>query len=249
VFDKAIEELEDSVGIKRQYAPYLANTGDHDRALDFYEDCLEAMPNDPGLMFEYAQALVAADRAFEAPRVLRDLLNMQLEPNLAAQVNALLVEVDQPKRAEAVKLAAEQLEKGDAAGAIRDLKPLTNWLADYWKLWAVLANAYNQADQATEAEQAALRLINIFPNCEPGYIELANALLAQGKSDESYSALAVALQTLPGSVPIGINLALAAYRSGRNEEAKALARQLKEAVASNPDLAQMMDGILDDTLV
>ncbi|MBX3097727.1 MAG: tetratricopeptide repeat protein, partial [Fimbriimonadaceae bacterium] len=243
VFDSAIETLEDSAMVKRSYAPYLVQKQDFDRALDFYEDVLDVAPSDPGLMFEYAQALVAANRAFEAPRVLRDMLTLQLEPNLKAHVHAMLIEVDQPNRAEAVGEAAKKAEGGDPAGAVRDLKPLMNWLADYWKMWAVLANAYNAQEMWNEAEDAAARLIELFPGCEPAYVEYANALSGQEKEEQAYSALLVALQRIPGSALIGLNLALTAKRVGRTDEARELARQLRPALQGREDLAKLLDDL------
>lgn len=243
ILDEALTTLEDNVGVKRQYAPYLSGKGDHDRALDFYEDCLDVAPTDPQLMFEYANALVAANRSFEAPRVLRDMLNLQIDPNLRAQVHALLVETDQPKRAEAVKIAAQSLESGQPEDALRDIKPLANWLSDYWKMWAVYSSAANQAGQHQEAETAARRLIDLFPGCEPAYVELANALSGLEREEECYSTLAVAMGMFPGSVPIGLSLALSANRLGRTDEAKNLSRQLREAVAGNPELVKVLDQI------
>lgn len=241
VFDHALEHLEDPLVVKRMYAPYLAQKGDMDRALDFYEDCLDVAPTDPGLMYEYAQTLVAANRAFEAPRVLRDMLQLQLEPNLRANVLATLVETDQPKRAEAVRLAAQKVEEGDVEGALRELRPLKTWLGDYWKMWAVIANAYNAAEEWRDAEEAAVKLVDLYPGCEPAYIEYATALAGQERHEEAYQALAVALNRIPGSAAIGLNLAMAAKKIGRDDEAKMLAGQLRPALQQRPDLIQVLD--------
>lgn len=242
-FDDAIESLTEPNLAKRSYAPYLVQKGEFDRALDLYEDVLDATPTDPGLMFEYAQALVAANRAFEAPRVLRDMLTLQLDQNLRAHVHAMLIEVDQPNRAEAVAEAAKKAENGDPAGAIRDLKPLVNWLSDYWKLWAVMANAYNAQEMWTEAEESAVRLIELFPGCEPAYVEYANAKSGQNQEEAAHAALVTALQRIPGSALIGLNLALTANRIGRKDEAKELARQLRPALQGRDDLLQLLDNI------
>lgn len=241
VFDNALENLEDALVVKRMYAPYLAQKGDMDRALDFYEDCLDVAPTDPGLMYEYAQTLVAANRGFEAPRVLRDMLQLQLEPNLRANVLATLVETDQPKRAEAVQLAAQKVEEGDVEGALRELRPLKTWLGDYWKMWAVIANAYNAAEEWRDAEEAAVKLVDLYPGCEPAYIEYATALAGQERHEEAYQALAVALNRIPGSAAIGLNLAMAAKKIGRDDEAKMLAGQLRPALQQRPDLIQVLD--------
>jgi hypothetical protein len=46
---------------------------------------------------------------------------------------------------------------------------------------------------------------------------------------------------VPGSVPIGINLGLAAKRVGRTDEARALAKQLREALRDHKDLHPILD--------
>ena len=56
---------------------------------------------------------------------------------------------------ESVENARTKMENNDFEGAVRDLKPLRNWLADYWKMWALLSAAYNRLEQPVEAEEAA----------------------------------------------------------------------------------------------
>jgi hypothetical protein len=47
----------------------------------------------------------------------------------------------------------------------------------------------------------------------------------------------------PGSLPIHINLALAAKKVGQEDEARGLARQIREAVGSNPELDLVLSEI------
>lgn len=235
-FDLALETLEDNTLIKRYYAPYLSQKGDLDRAMDYYEDCLDAAPADVPLLLEYAQTLQKAERAFEVPKILRDVLNLPVDQNTRANVGAWLIELDQPKRVEAVGSAQQRLEAGDADGAIRELKPLVNWLGDYWKMWLVLAQAYNRAGQFDEAEKASVNLLNLYPGFEPGYAELVSALGGQGRNEEAYNVLRNAIVQFPSSVPIAINLALAAKRTGRSDEARGLAKQLREAIGNDQNL-------------
>lgn len=236
VFENALTSIEDNTIVKRYYAPLLSQKGDLDRAMDFFEDCLDVAPADIELMLEYAQTLAKAERDFEIPQVLKNVLSANPEPNTRAQTLAWLIELEQPKRVEVVMAAQQKIEAGDHEGAVRDLKPLRNWLADYWKLWALLAAAYNRLDQSPEAEDAAKRLIDLFPACEPGYAELASALNQQGRHEEAYNILRYAAATLPQSLPVHINLGLAAKRAGHVDEARQLARQLREAVGPNEEL-------------
>jgi len=244
-FEDALEQLEDDdakLVVKRYYAPALLQKGEMDRAMDFYEDCIDVAPTDVPLLVEYAQTLEQADRAFEVPKILRDILAANPDQNTRAQVNARLIELEQPKRVEAVQGAQQKMEAEDFAGAAKDLRGLKTWLGDYWKMWLLLASALNRTEEFAEAEEAARQLINMFPGCEPAYGEVATALTGLNREDEAYNALRFGTSQLPNSLPIVINLALAAKRLGRVDEARGLARQIRESIGSNPDL----DPILDD---
>jgi Flp pilus assembly protein TadD len=226
--------------IKRFYAPYLAEKGELDRAMDFYEDCLDVAPTDVPLLLEYANTLQKAGRDFEIPKILRDVLQTNPDPNTRAQTLAWLIELEQPKRVESVVSAEKKMGEGDFAGAVRDLKPLRNWLADYWKLWAMLSAAHNRLGEAEEAEQAAKKLLELFPGCEPGYGELVSALSAQDRNDEAYQIMRFAAMNMPGALGVHVNLALAAKRAGHADEARSLARQIREAVGPNEELEPVL---------
>jgi tetratricopeptide (TPR) repeat protein len=238
LFESALERLKDDelLFVKRYYAPLLVNQEDLDRAMDFYEDCIDTAPNDIPLLMEYAQTLKAADREFEVPAILDSILASNPDPNVRAETLAWKTEITEPKRAEAVRSAEEKASNGDFDGAVRELRPLRNWLADYWKLWAVLAGAHNRLEQPEEAKEAAERLINLYPGCEPGYAEFMAALTSLGQFEEAYNLMRFAASNMPHSLGIHINLALAAKRAGHSDEAKALSKQLREAIGPNPEL-------------
>jgi tetratricopeptide (TPR) repeat protein len=240
VFDNALEVLEDNTVIKRYYAPLLVQKGEFDRAMDFYEDVLDVAPNDIPTLVEYSQTLESAGREFEVPNVLKTILASNPDPNTRATAMARLIELEQPKRVESVINAQAKIDAEDFQGAIRDLKPLRNWLADYWKLWALLAVAYNRTEQFEDAEEASKRVLELYPGFEPVYIEMTNALTSQGKTDEAYQFIRYAAANNPSSLPIHLNLGLAAKRAGHVEEARNLAKQIREAVGPNPDLEPVL---------
>lgn len=242
-FETGLETLEDNTVVKRYYAPYLSEKGDVDRAMDFYEDCLDASPADVQLLLEYAGTLKKAGRDFEIPKILRDVLQANPDPNTRAQTLAWLIEIEQPKRVESVEQAEKKMNEGDFAAAVRELKPLRNWLADYWKLWALLSAAHNRLGEASEAEQAAKKLLELFPGCEPGYGELVTALSALDRNDEAYQIMRFAAMNMPGALGIHVNLALAAKRAGHADEAKSLARQIREAIGPNEELEPVLTEI------
>ena len=242
-FEQALEVVDENLVVKRFYAPWLMKKGDLDRAMDFYEDILDEAPNDIQVLTEYAQTLEAAGRDFEVPQVMKNILASNPDSNTRAQAMARLIELEQPKRVENVEAAQAKLEAGDLQGAISSLKPLRNWLADYWKLWALLSSAYNRTSQFVDAEEAARRLLELYPGCEPGYGELVNALHGQGKFDDAYQLMRYAFTHNQNSLPIAINMAIAAKRAGQDQEAKELAKSIREAIGPNEELEPILSEI------
>lgn len=49
----------------------------------------------------------------------------------------------------------------------------------------------------------------------------------------------------PSSLPLHLNLGLAAKRAGHQEEARMMAKQIREALAQDPNRSQI-DAVLDD---
>lgn len=239
-FDLGLEILEDSTPLKRYYASVLARKNEYDRAMDYFEDYLDANPTDVDALLEYAQTLMAAERTFEVPKILRDLLNLQIDPNLRAEVTAWLIELEQPKRVEAIQAAKDQMAKKDLTAAIHSLQAVKNWLSDYWKLWALLSSAYNQAGRYKEAEEAAHTLINLYPNCEPAYAELAASMMGQGKDEEAYELSRYAITHISNSIPMAINLAVTAKRTGRDEETKSLIKQIRESAGNDQSIESIL---------
>lgn len=243
-FETGLETVTDNLVIKRYYAPYLAQNNDVDRAMDFYEDCIDFAPTDVSLLLEYAQTLQAAERDFEIPQVLQNVLKSNPDPSTRANTQAWLIELEQPKRVEAVTLAQQKLAEGDAEGAIRDLKPMRNWLADYWKLWAILSSANNKIGDYAEAELCAQKLLEIFPNCEPAFGELREALNGQGRNEEAWQFMQYAFANNQQSFGAFINLGLAAKKAGHVAEAQQITEQIKAVASQNPEMMAELTDIL-----
>lgn len=239
-FEDALEKLDDKTLVKRVYAPVLAENDDIDRAMDFYEDVIDENPTDVALNLEYARVLEKANRQVDIPEVLQNVLQVTQDPNIRAQTAGWLIELEQPKRAEVVKEASEKAEKGDFEGALRDLKPLKTWLGDYWKMWMVLASCLNNTGDHVEGEKAARTLLEMFPQCEPGYVELNNALGAQGKNEEAFALMEIAIGNMPNSLPIAVSYGLAAKRAGHGDVAKNIASQIRNAVGEQDGLKDIL---------
>ncbi|HLO97053.1 MAG TPA: hypothetical protein VK171_00545, partial [Fimbriimonas sp.] len=243
-FETGLESVTDNLVIKRYYAPYLAQNNDVDRAMDFYEDCIDFAPTDVPLLLEYAQTLQVAERDFEIPQVLQNVLKSNPDPSTRANTQAWLIELEQPKRVEAVTAAQQKLAEGDAEGAIRDLKPMRNWLADYWKLWAILSSANNKIGDYAEAELCAQKLLEIFPNCEPAFGELREALNGQGRHEEAWQFMQYAFANNQQSFGAFINLGLAAKKAGHEAEAHQITEQIKAVASQNPEMMAELTDIL-----
>jgi tetratricopeptide (TPR) repeat protein len=218
--------------VKRYFAPFLAQKGENDLAMDYYEDALEVAPEDVQTLFEYAQTLAAAGRQHEIPDVLNRILNAPgADMDAKANARAWQYELEQPKRTEALQRAESLMEKEEFGKAIEELEPLTTWMPEYWKPWALLATLYNRAQRFEDAERAATQLLQIFPGFEPSYEEYAAALAGQGRAEEAYQALAATFRVRP-TPTVALSLARAAKQTGRQEEASRLAKMLREAAGS-----------------
>jgi tetratricopeptide (TPR) repeat protein len=234
MLDEALKMLDDSLPVKRFYAPLLRTKGEFDQAMDFYEDFLDENPTDTSVMMEYAETLKDANREFEVPQILRDVLTATDDQNLKAHAQAWLIEIEQPQRVEIVKAAEKTANEGDFETALKDLKPMQNWLADYWKLWAATSAISNRVEKFAEGEAAAKQLLEIFPGCEPGYGELCTALYGLDRAEEAFQIMGRVLSQMPQSLSIAVNFALAAKKSGHEEESNMVARQIREQVGNEP---------------
>jgi tetratricopeptide (TPR) repeat protein len=238
--DDAKRALEDALGkvkepavVKRFLAAMEAESGNYDRAMDLYEDFLDEYPDVVPVLFEYAQTLQAAGRTHEIPDVLEKVLASDPDPNTRAHAAAWLFELKNPKRVEALKAAHEKVEKEDFQGAVEDLEKMVEWMDDYWKGWALLANLYNRLKRYVDAEKAAKRTLSIFPGCEPAYVDLANALVGQGKADQAYRLLAQLVAQGMRSLPIVLELGMVAKKLGRETEVKEIVKAIREAVGKD----------------
>ena len=138
---------------------------------------------------------------------------------------------------EAVEAARQKMEGGDVESGLRELRPLRNWLADYWKLWALLASGFNRTEQYKDAEDASMRLIELYPGCEPAYGELMGAMVGQGRAEEAWQMMQWAVSRNPQSLSLHLNLGPAAAKAGHREQATQIARPLREAGGQTAELA------------
>ncbi len=235
--EDALERVKEPVLVKRFLAAIEAERENYDRAMDLYEDFLEEYPDIVPVLMEYAQTLQAAGRKHEVPDVLQKVLESNPDPNTRAHASAWLFELQNPKRVEAMKAAHQKVENEDFQGAVEDLEKMVEWMDDYWKGWALLANLYNRLQRYADAERAAKQTLSIFPGCEPAYIDLANAMVGQGRAHQAYQLLAQLVNQGVRSLPIVLELGMVAKKLGRTDEARMIAKSIREVVGKdNPEI-------------
>jgi tetratricopeptide (TPR) repeat protein len=228
--EEALEKTSGNTLIKRYLASVLAEAAEYDRALDFYEDFLDAYPDHAETWFEYARVLGAAGRKHEVPDALRRTLEANPSQNIRAHAQAWLFELENPKRVEAMKLAAEKVDRGELDSAVEDLEKLVEWMPTYWKAWAFLANLYNRVGRHVDAERAAKHTLNLYPGSEPTYVDLVNSLIAQERYEDADRLLTELALTGVQSLPLMISHAIVMKRLGRHDAARRIAAFVREAV-------------------
>lgn len=243
-FQDGLTHTQDSPGIKRFYASFLVQRGDTHRALDYYEDCLDANPEDSSALWEYAQALDRAERFHEVPDALVKLLAQEIPPQIRALALARKYELEQPKRMEAIQRAQESANSGNVDAAIGDLEAVVEWANDYFKAWYMLAALYNRAGRFVDAEEACKSLLMLYPGFEPGMNELVNSLIGQDKAEDAYQMLSMVVRGNSPSLLLHLRLADAAKRTGRRDEAMQLVRSIREVIGTeNPGLEELLNEI------
>lgn len=235
--EEAVEKTSGDVLIKRYLAPLLAESGEFDRAMDYYEDFLDEYPDHSETLLEYARTLSAAGREHEVPDALRRALESNPDQHVKAHAQAWLFELENPKRVEAMKLAAEKVERDDVAGAVEDLEKLVEWMPEYWKAWAFLANLYNRVGRFSDAERAAQHTLNLYPGSEPTYLDLANALIGQERHGDADNLLTQVTRYGYATVPLLLTHAMVKKRLGEADQARSIVALIREAVG--PGNAEM----------
>lgn len=103
-----------------------------------------------------------------------------------------------------------------------------------------LAVAHLRADQPVKAEAILRKLLDETPGRITYQVSLAEALMANGKVDESIALMESALHRNPGNYPILYQLASAHYKAGHAQRAADLYAQLTNKFPDNIDLWQKL---------
>ena len=190
--------------------------GDHDRAIRYYKDCVDAQPRYPYARRALARAYHDAKRYDEARQQYAELI--RLEPNDFRSwqaLGALYVEMKNwPAAAEHfraavgrkpdaldawVSLAVANRQMGKIDDARRALEQATKVNPRAPHPWYLLGRLLNESGRPADAVAPLTRAVTIAPALADAHYQLGLALMASGRGAEAVAALTEALQANPDS--------------------------------------------------
>lgn len=196
----------------------LWTTGDRDGAVESYN---QASRLDPAYRAEYAQALETVGRVDDAIS--------EFEAALVAQPGASIVEEG---------LGRIYYNRGDYAKAL----PLLESVAGRTRDPVVLQQLAYAADKSGDRERAISayrQVLSSQPGADVARGQLAESLLAAGRSDEAMTVLQEGLQRAPDAPLLQRGIGSLYERSGRAAEAAAAYREYARLAPSAPDAADI----------
>ncbi len=249
VFENVIQNVENSNAAKKIYAKLLMEEKNFDKAMDLFEDYIDNEPTDADALISYAFTLQNAGREFEVPPVLQNILKLDIDADTRAHINAWNIEMLQPKRLESYTEALAKMESGNMEAALQLLRPLKNWLPDYWKVWALLTNCLISSKNFDEAEQTVYKLLEMYPGYVEGYANLTDIYIAKNKADEAFKILISQSSKFQDSIPFAITTVKAANASGRKDVAENLSKSLLEATNNNENIKKALDEVMSPLII
>ena len=124
-----------------------------------------------------------------------------------------------------------------------------------WEAWHLLSAAHGMLGEFQDAEKCSRRVIELQPTMLGAYINLGNALMAQGKMDDALPCYRRALQIKPDEPQTHNNLGNLLKQQGKLAEAEASYRQALRHAPNYPDACANLgmvlqeQGRLDEALV
>ncbi len=249
VFDHALATLEDPNPVRKIYAKLFMEEKNFDRAMDLFEDYIDNEPTDPDAMISYAFALQNAGREFEVPPVLNNILQLNIDKDTRAHVQAWHLELIQPKRLEAYTEALQKADEGKYEESIQLLRPLKNWLTDYWKVWALLSDCLIKTKNHDEAEKTVHKLLDMYPGYVDGYGFLTDVYIAKNKAEEAFNLLIQVSSKFQDSIPFAIITVKAANAAGKKDVAKGIYDSLMTATNNNAEIKKALDHVMSPILI
>ena len=217
MYDPLIERLqplEEDIALPLDRAVAAAAEGDHERAIELYEEVLQANEADDEAHFRLAGSLLVVDDALRGERHLRRAIALNAD-HAGAHFALAMFLVQAGRRAE----AAQHLERA------ADLAPQNlPWRLQRAQMRAASGNTAGTIDE--------LRQIVAL---DPGMIEarrmLSAVLVGSGRAEEAAAQLQALVALTPDDLQARFNLGLMLFETGRYAEARAA---LDEALGRFP---------------
>ncbi len=116
-----------------------------------------------------------------------------------------------------------------------------------WEAWHLLSAAHAMLGEFQEAEKCSRRVIELQPTLLGAYINLGNALMAQGKMEDALPSYRRALQIKPDEPQTHNNLGNLLKQQGKLAEAEASYRQALRYAPNYPDACANLGMVLQET--
>jgi Flp pilus assembly protein TadD len=214
----------------------LLRLGDVDAAIDEFRQGARLDPRAIEARVNLAQALSRAGRTDESRAVLEEA--QRLKEQEAELGRAMVL----------VGLAAGQLEKGETAAAIANLRDATDAAPDFAEAHHRLGLALlRPPERKADAEESLLRAVRLAPDRAAYRYEWARLLAARGDATGALDQLRQAVELAPSLVPAQRELARVALAAREWSTAE---RALRSALAFggddaalHRDLAMALEGL------
>ena len=215
--------------------------GDFEKALGFYEQALKVRPEFPEAQFQRGNALVSLNRLDEAEAAFRAAISLKKTWSLPySTLGALLLRRKRDAEAEqlfrqaltidaqdglALRMLADvRLRANDAKEALEFAKRATAIPEAPASSWIVLALAQKASGDNTSAEATLDRVLTDEPQNVAALIERADILAAAKRFETALVDLRAAAKVKPNDKAIASRLADVLQKTGKPEEAAAVAK-------------------------
>src|SRR5689334_16492862 len=215
--------------------------GDFEKALSFYEQALKVRPEFPEAQFQRGNALVSLNRLDEAEAAFHAAISLKKNWSLPySTLGALLIRRQRDAEAEqlfrqalaidardglALRMLADiRLRAHDAKEALEFAKRATALPEAPASSWIVLALAQKANGDNAAAEATLVRVLTEEPQNVAALVERADIFAADKRFEPALVDLRAAAKLKPADKAIASRLADVLHKTGKPEEALAVAK-------------------------
>jgi Flp pilus assembly protein TadD len=256
--DEAIQQYQEAVRLKPDYAEArnnlgdaLLNKGQTDEAIQQYQEATRLKPDYAEAYYDLGIALVQKGQTDQAIQQYQEAI--RLKPDYAEARNNLGTLLDQKGQTdeaisqfqEAIRLRPHDAEayfdlgialvqKGKTDEAISQFQEALRLKPDYAEAHNNLGTMLDQKGQTDQAISQFQETIRLRPHDAEAHYNLGIALEKKGQTDEAISQFQEVIRLKPDDAEAHNNLGDALFNKGQTDEAIS---QFQEAIRLNPDYA------------